>query len=76
MDASHIAVQPSGRSFPVDVQLWGSDQEQAWQTLGAPLVETVLAGESATLIAHGCAGAGKTYTISGHGIVRAHGLEN
>ena len=75
VDEAHVAVHAAGRDFPVDVQLWGSDQEQAWRALGAPLVATVLSGVSATLLVHGCAGAGKTFTVSGHGIVRAHRLE-
>ena len=67
-DDSHVAVKSAGREFPVDVQLWGSDQEQAWRTLGEPLVHTVLSGVSATLLTHGCAGSGKTYTLSGQGM--------
>ena len=67
-DADTISVHAAGREFKCDVQLWGSDQEQAWHALGEPLVATVLTGVSATLIAYGCAGAGKTYTVGGHGI--------
>ena len=67
-DESHVAVHAAGREFPVDIQLWGSDQEQAWSALGMPLVNAVLSGVSATLLTHGCASAGKSYTVCGHGI--------
>ena len=72
-DAGHLGVHATGRTFPIDMQLWGSSQEQAWQQIGQPLVQTVLSGVSATLLATGCCGAGKTYTVSGQGIRRLLG---
>lgn len=40
-----------------------STQEQVFATVGAPLVEHVLAGYNASLLAYGQTGTGKTYTM-------------
>jgi hypothetical protein len=65
---SGISVSTTGRTFAIDRQLWGSEAEEAWQQLGEPLVTTALSGISATLLAIGATGTGRSYTLSGNGI--------
>lgn len=67
-DSGELCVQAghASRQFAVDKQMWG-DQEQVWEQVGEPLVETVLRGYSATLMAIGPVGGGRSYTIHGTG---------
>eukprot|EP00747_Dinoflagellata_sp_TGD_P184559 gnl/TRDRNA2_/TRDRNA2_40276_c0_seq1.p1 gnl/TRDRNA2_/TRDRNA2_40276_c0~~gnl/TRDRNA2_/TRDRNA2_40276_c0_seq1.p1 ORF type:complete len:910 (-),score=145.67 gnl/TRDRNA2_/TRDRNA2_40276_c0_seq1:115-2811(-) len=55
-----------GREFVFDrVFERGASQEEVYQTVGKPIVDSVLAGHNACLFAYGQTGSGKTHTMEG-----------
>ena len=57
-------VRGQAGSYVVDVALGDSClQQQAYQYLAAPLVDSFINGESAVLLLYGAAGTGKTHTL-------------
>jgi len=59
-----LMVSGSPAQAPGDV-IEGSDQEQAWRVLAAPLIERLGEGYSCCLVAYGQTGSGKTHTMFG-----------
>ncbi|KAH7283882.1 hypothetical protein KP509_34G029500 [Ceratopteris richardii] len=49
-------------------------QKHLFMTVGASVIESVLQGQNATVLAYGQAGTGKTYTIYGDGTQEGNGL--
>ena len=58
-------VDVAGRPFRVGTVVQGSDQLAAFEALAAPLVDSLMAGYSCTLLAYGQTGSGKTHTMCG-----------
>jgi hypothetical protein len=57
-------VRGQAGSYVVDVALGESClQQQAYQHVTAPLVDSFISGESAVLLVYGAAGTGKTHTL-------------
>ena len=54
------------RSFNFDHVFWtGSSQYEVYQSMGEPLVDSLLAGFNVCLFGYGQTGSGKTYTMMG-----------
>jgi hypothetical protein len=63
-ESGGVFVHPTGRQFQCDHLLRG-DQEEVWEHVGEPLVAAALRGHSATVLAVGPTGGGRTYTLHG-----------
>ena len=75
---SCIEVHEGGREFTVDSPLDGeydfcfdhvfdidSNQEEVYETVGAPIVDQLLGGVNCAVMVYGLAGSGKSHTLAG-----------
>lgn len=60
-----VPVRGQQTSYVFDAVLEAATQQQAYQHLCAPLVDSLLSGQSSVLLLYGASQSGKTYTLHG-----------